>query len=94
MPKFFCNSSLILASHIMRIIDINWIIIKNIYLFIKSQAKNAHVTIKVQTIRNMAHWPITLASYTIGSETTMQENQPATQIARHNIFLQMGPYMS
>ena len=32
-------------------------------------------------------------SYTIGSGTTMQENQPTAQIAvRHNIFPQMAPY--
>ena len=36
----------------------------------------AHVTIKVQVIRNTAHRPSTQASYTIGSGTTMQENQP------------------
>ena len=33
------------------------------------------------------------ASYMIGSGTTMQEIQPAVQIAaRHNIFPQMAPY--
>ena len=32
---------------------------------------------------------------TISSKTTMQENQPGVQIAaKHNIFLQMVPYMS
>ena len=35
------------------------------------------------------------ASYTIGSGTTMQENQPEVQIAaKHNIFPQIAPYMS
>ena len=51
-------------------------------------------TINVQVIWNTAHRPSTQASYTIGSGTTMQENQPAAQIAaRHNIFPQMAPYM-
>ena len=44
-------------------------------------------TIKVQVIRNTAHRPSTQASYTIGPGTTMQEIQPAAQIAaKHNIF--------
>ena len=52
-------------------------------------------TIKAQVIRNTAHRPSTQASYTIGSGTTMQENQPAAQIAaKHNIFSRMAPYMS
>ena len=52
-------------------------------------------TIKVQVIRNTAHRPSTQASYTIGSGTTMQENQPAAQIAvKHNIFSRIAPYMS
>ena len=52
-------------------------------------------TIKVQVIRNTAHRPSTQASYTIGSETTMQENQLAAQIAaKHSIFRQIAPYMS
>ena len=52
-------------------------------------------TIKVQVIRNTAHRPSTQASYTIGSGTTMQENQPAAQIAaKRNIFPHMAPYMS
>ena len=52
-------------------------------------------TIKVQVIRNTAHRPSTQASYTIGSGTTMQENQPAARIAaKHNIFSRMAPYMS
>ena len=52
-------------------------------------------TIKVQVIRNTAHRPSTQASYTIGSGTTMQENQQAAQIAaKHNIFSRMAPYMS
>ena len=55
----------------------------------------AHITIKVQVIRNTAHRPSTRASYMIGSGTTMQENHTAAQIAaRHNIFSQMAPYMS
>ena len=37
--------------------------------------------IKVQVILNTSHWPSMQASYTIGSGTTMQENQPAAQIA-------------
>ena len=49
-------------------------------------------TIKVQVIRNTAHQPSTQASYLIGSGTTMQENQPAAQIAaKHSIFPQMAP---
>ena len=52
-------------------------------------------TIKIQVIQNMAHGPSTQASYTIGSGTTMQENQPAAQISdKHNIFSRMAPYMS
>ena len=48
-------------------------------------------TIKVQVIRNTAHWPSLQASYTIGSGATMQENQPAAQIAaKHNIFSHHG----
>ena len=44
-------------------------------------------TIKVQVIRNKAHRPSTKASYTIGSGTTMQENQSAAQIAaKHNMW--------
>ena len=56
----------------------------------------AHVTIKqLHVIRSTAYWPSMQASYMIGSETTMQRNQPAAQIAtRHNIFPQMVPYMS
>ena len=51
-------------------------------------------TIKVPLIRISAHQPSRQASYTIGSGTTMQENQPAAQIAaKHNIFPQMAPYM-
>ena len=51
-------------------------------------------TINVQVIRNTAHRPSTQASYTIGSGTTLQENQPAAQIAaKHNIFSRMAPYM-
>ena len=45
--------------------------------------------------RNMAHQPSLQASHTIYSGTTLQENQPAAQIAaRYNIFPQMVPYMS
>ena len=52
-------------------------------------------TIKVQVIQNTAHRPRTQASYTIGSGTTMQENQSAAQIAaEHNISPHMAPYMS
>ena len=52
-------------------------------------------TIKVQVIRNTAHRPSMQASYTIGSGTTMQDNQPAAQIAaKHSIFPQMVPNMS
>ena len=43
-------------------------------------------TIKVQVIRNTAHRPSTQASYTIGSGTTMQENQPEAQIAAKLIY--------
>ena len=51
--------------------------------------------IKVQVIRNTAHRPGMQANYLIGSGTTMQENQPAAQIAaKHSIFPQMAPYMS
>ena len=39
-------------------------------------------------MRNTAHRPSTQASYTIGSGTTMQENQSVAQIAaKHNTFL-------
>ena len=52
-------------------------------------------TIKVQVILNMAHQPSMQTSYTMGSGTTMQENQLAAQsAAEHNIFPQMAPYMS
>ena len=52
-------------------------------------------TIKVQVIQNTTHRPSTQASYTIGSGTTMQENQQAAQIAaKHSIIPQMAPYMS
>ena len=57
--------------------------------------QRVNVTIKVQVIRNTAHRPSMQASYTIGSGATMQEYQPAAQIAaRHNIFPQMAQYMS
>ena len=50
---------------------------------------------KVQVIQNTAYRPSAQASYTIGSGTTIQENQPAVQIAaRHNIFSQMVQNMS
>ena len=67
-----------------------------VHSFIKSQVDRPHMfTIKVQVIRNTAHRPSTQASYTIGSGTTMQEIQPAAQIAaKHSIFSQMAPYMS
>ena len=67
-----------------------------IYSFIKSQVTLLHMfTIKVHVIRNTAHRSSTQASYTIGSGTTMQENQLAAQIAAEDsIFLQMVPYMS
>ena len=57
----------------------------------------AHVCLqsKVQVLRNTAHRLSTQASYTIGSGTTLQENQPAIQIAaKHSIFSRMVPYMS
>ena len=51
-------------------------------------------TIEVQIIRNTAYRPSTQASYTTGSGMTMQENQPAAQIApKHSIFSQMAPYV-
>ena len=47
---------------------------------------------KVQVIRNTAHRPSTQASYTAGSGTTIQENQPAAKIAAsHTGFSQMVP---
>ena len=66
-----------------------------VYSFIKSQVTYRTMphmfTINVQVIRNTAHRPSTQASYTIGSRTTMQENQPAAQIAaKHNIFSRMS----
>ena len=42
-------------------------------------------TIKVQVIRNAAHRPSTQASYTIGSGTTMQENQPQRKLQLNTI---------
>ena len=70
---------------------------KSIYSFIEitSDILPHMFTIKVQVIRNTAHRPSTQASYTIGSGTTMQENQQAAQIAaNHSIIPQMAPYMS
>ena len=59
----------------------------NIHSFIKSHVTYRTFTIKVQVIRNMAYQPSMQASYTICSGMTMQENQPAAQIAaRHDIF--------
>ena len=60
-----------------------------VYSFIEitSDIPHTHMfTIKeLQVIRNTAHRPRTQASYTIGSGTTMQENQQAAQIAaKHN----------
>ena len=53
------------------------------------------VTIKVQVIRNTANRPHMQASYTIGSGTTMQENQSLAQVAAiHNSLPQMEPHMS
>ena len=66
---------------------------KKFIRLLKSQV--TYRTIKVQVIRNTAHRPSTQASYTIGSGTTMQENQQAAQIAaKHRIIPQMAPYMS
>ena len=68
-----------------------------VYSFIEITSDISHMfTIKeLQVIRNTAHRPSTQASYTIGSGTTMQENQQAAQIAaKHNIIPQMAPYMS
>ena len=61
-------------------LDSNWV-----YLFIFVYEITSDIphmfTIKVQVIRNTAHRPSMQASYTIGSGTTMQGNQPAAQIA-------------
>ena len=68
----------------------------HLYSFIEITSDIPHMfTIKVQVIRNAAHRPSAQASYTIGSGTTMQENQQAAQIAaEHSIIPQMAPYMS
>ena len=52
-----------------------------------SHMTNAHkLKSKVQIMRSTAYRSSTYASYTIGSGTTKQENQPAAQIAaRHTI---------
>ena len=71
--------------------------LQKVYSFIEITSDTPHMfTIKeLQVIRNTAHRPSTQASYTIGSGTTMQENQQAAQIAaKHNIIPQMAPYMS
>ena len=64
-----------------------------VYSFIKSQVTDRtclQSKYKIYEIR-----PTMQASYTIGSGTTMQENQRAAQIAaKHSIFPQMAPYMS
>ena len=67
-----------------------------VYSFIEITSDIPHMfTIRVQVIRNTAHRPSTQASYSIGSGTTMQENQQAAQIAaKHSITPQMAPYMS
>ena len=50
--------------------------------------------LKYRLYENAAHRPSTQASYTIGSRTTIQENQPAAQIAaKHSIFPRMAPYV-
>ena len=71
------------------------IILNNNFLFI-TNVTNAHkLQSKVQVIRNTAYQSSMQASYMIGSGTTIQENQPAVQIAaRHNIFSHMAPYIS
>ena len=44
--------------------------------------QNAHkLQSKVQFLQNTAHRPSTQASYTMGLETTLQENKLAAQIA-------------
>ena len=64
-------------------------------LFRNHKWYTAHVYIRVQVIRNTAHRPSTQASYSIGSGTTMQQNEHAAQIAaKHSITPQMAPYMS
>ena len=73
-------------------------IVKHIFVYqITSDILHPTITIKVQVqiIQNAAHRSSTWASFTTGSGTTMQENQPASQIAtRHNIFpSQMGLYI-
>ena len=72
-------------------------VLRAVYSFIKSQVTSdrPHIfTIKVQVVRNTAHRPSTQASYSIGSGTTIQEIQPAAQIAaKDGIYPQMAPYM-
>ena len=49
------------------------------------------LTIKVHLVQVIQIRPTTQASYMIDSGTTMQENQPAAQIAvKHSIFPQMA----
>ena len=50
---------------------------------------------KAQVIQNTAYRSSLQASYMISLGTTIQENQPATQIAtRHNIFSKVAPNIS
>ena len=61
--------------------------------FIKSQV--TYRTCLQSKYRLYEIWPTRQANYTIGLGTTMQENQPAAQIAvKHSFFPQMAPYMS
>ena len=46
---------------------------------------------KLQVIQNTAYRPNTMASYTVGLGTIIQENQPGAQIVA-SIFTQMVPY--
>ena len=67
----------------------------SIFVYWNHKWHTEHVYNQSTVIRNTAHRPSTQASYTIGSGTTMQENQQAAQIAaKHNIIPQMAPYMS
>ena len=55
-----------------------------------AQSHMFRIKVHCTVIWNTAHRSSTQATYTIGSGTTMQENQPGAQIAaKHNIFTRM-----
>ena len=95
-----------LGSHCLYIANV-WYIHVNLYIIIHISiwiiSEKVHLYSRLlweeemsgEERRNTVRQPSLQASHTIYSGKTLQENQPAAQIAaRHNIFPQMVSYMS